>query len=160
MRSTFVTVISMVLTSSMVVGSQQTSLPAMITTVRTRRHGRVRTDYAIAEDAATETQRLRSAKPRAIGGLVGRRQGVVSGARHRGPMSTTLVDPVRLARRSGVVASAAMTNFAGYVLWCGWLLALAAVLIRLPPRGAGPAAATVSAGSRWPRHSQRPGGAR
>ena len=31
-----------------------------------------------------------------------------------------------------LVEAASLTNFAGYVLWCGWLLALAAVLWRVP----------------------------
>jgi hypothetical protein len=31
-----------------------------------------------------------------------------------------------------VVDAATLTNFAGYVLWCGWLLGLGALLLRLP----------------------------
>lgn len=33
-----------------------------------------------------------------------------------------------------VVATAGLTNFAGYVLWCAWLLAVAVVLFRVPGR--------------------------
>jgi len=29
-----------------------------------------------------------------------------------------------------VIAPASLTNFAGYVLWCAWLLAVAFVLVR------------------------------
>ena len=31
-----------------------------------------------------------------------------------------------------LVEAASLTNFAGYVLWCAWLLAVAAVLFRAP----------------------------
>jgi hypothetical protein len=37
-----------------------------------------------------------------------------------------------------VVEVAGLSNFAGYVLWCGWLLAVAAVLFRVPDRHATP----------------------
>jgi hypothetical protein len=33
-----------------------------------------------------------------------------------------------------VVEAASLTNFAGYVVWCAWLLAVAAVLFRVPGR--------------------------
>ena len=37
-----------------------------------------------------------------------------------------------------LVEAAALTNFAGYVLWCGWLLAMAVVLLRLRDTSAVP----------------------
>jgi hypothetical protein len=36
-----------------------------------------------------------------------------------------------------VASAASLTNFAGYVIWCGWLLAVAVVLVRM--RGSHPA---------------------
>jgi hypothetical protein len=39
-----------------------------------------------------------------------------------------------------VVEAASLTNFAGYVVWCAWLLAVAAVLWRVPAAPSGPAA--------------------
>jgi hypothetical protein len=37
-----------------------------------------------------------------------------------------------------VVGTASLTNFAGYVLWCAWLLAVAALLLRAPAHLAAP----------------------
>jgi len=32
-----------------------------------------------------------------------------------------------------LIPAASLTNFAGYILWCGWLLAVAVALFRVPP---------------------------
>jgi hypothetical protein len=45
--------------------------------------------------------------------------------------------------------AASLTNFAGYVLWCLWLLAMAAFLWRAPAAAGGPAA-TVPGGNPVP----------
>jgi hypothetical protein len=58
-----------------------------------------------------------------------------------------------------VVEPASLTNFAGYVLWCGWLLAVAVVLVRSPGREQPAAARTFGltrSGRSGPSSTGRP----